>query len=194
MDPLAKLLGSNALLKLLRLFLFNEEQSFTVADAATRSKTPKDSTRREINLLVSSTVVKKKAGKGTAYIANPKFPHYAALQNFLRATSMVGDADILAMLKRAGTLRLVVLSGMFTAAVESKVDILVVGDRLDERVLEACMLKLEAELGRELSYATFSTEEFRYRIGVYDRLIRDALDYPHKVLLDKIGLGDKTSL
>jgi hypothetical protein len=191
MDPLAKLLGSNTLLKLLRLFLFNEAESFTVADAAARTKSPKDSARSEMNLLVSAAVIKKRAGKGGAsFAANPKFPHYAALQNFMRATSMMSDADILTALKRAGTLRLVVLSGLFTAAVDTKIDLLVVGDRLDERTLEASVHKLEAELGRELRYAAFSTEEFRYRVGVYDRLIRDALDYPHKILLDKIGLKD----
>lgn len=191
MDPLAKLLGSNTLLKLLRLFLFNEGESFTVADAAARTKSPKDSTRSEMNLLVSAGVVKKRAGKGgSVFAANQKFPHYAALQNFMRATSAISDADMLAALKRAGTLRLVALSGMFTGAVETQIDLLIVGDRLDERVLETSIHKLEADLGRELRYAAFSTEEFRYRVGVYDRLIRDALDYPHKILLDKIGLKE----
>lgn len=191
MDPLAKLLGSNTLLKLLRLFLFNDDESFTMADAAARTKSPKDSARSELNLLLSAGVVKKRAGKGgSVFTANPKFPHYAALQNFMRATSMISDADMLAALKRAGALRLVVLSGMFTGAVDTQVDLLVVGDRLDEKVLETNVHKLEAELGRELRYAAFSTEEFRYRVGVYDRLIRDALDYPHKVLFDKIGLKE----
>jgi hypothetical protein len=192
MDPLAKLFGSNALLKLLRLFLFNEGESFTAAEAASRTKTPKPATRSELNLLLSAGVIKKRAGKGGPnFSANPKFPHYAALQNFMRATSIIGDADILATLRRAGTLRLVTLSGLFTGAVDTKVDLLVVGDRLDERALETSVHKLEAELGRELRYAAFSTEEFRYRVGVYDRLIRDALDYPHKVLLDKIGISEK---
>ncbi|HEY4489404.1 MAG TPA: hypothetical protein VJA87_02890 [Candidatus Paceibacterota bacterium] len=192
MDPLARLFGSNTLLKLLRLFLFNDDQSFTVAEAAARTKSPKDSVRREVNLLISAGVIKKRTGKGgSVHAANPKFPHYAALQNFMRATSVIDDADILSALKRTGTLRLVVLSGMFTGAVDTKVDLLVVGDRLEERSLDTAVQKLEAELGRELRFAAFSTEEFRYRVGVYDRLIRDALDYPHKVILDKIGLKEK---
>ena len=47
---------------------------------------------------------------------------------------------------------------------------------------------LEAELGREIRYASFATEDFRYRTGVYDRLLRDVFDYPHRLLIDKIGL------
>ncbi|HEY0010906.1 MAG TPA: hypothetical protein VGB97_03290 [Candidatus Paceibacterota bacterium] len=190
MDPLARLFGSNARLKLLRLFLFNDDQAFTLADAALRTKTPKDATRREINTLVTAGVVKKKAGKGgPTFAADSKFEHFAALCNFLSSSSGLSDAVILATLKRAGTLRLVVLSGVFSDAVESKIDLLVVGDRIDDKALEASVHKLEAELGRELRFAAFATEDFRYRVSVYDRLVRDVLDFPHQVLVDKIGLS-----
>jgi predicted nucleotidyltransferase len=94
----------------------------------------------------------------------------------------------LRLLKKAGNLRLVVLSGVFTDAAESNVDLLVVGDRLDERSLARAVHTIEAELGREIRYASFSTDDFNYRRGIYDRLIRDLFDYPHQALLDRIGL------
>ncbi len=81
-----------------------------------------------------------------------------------------------------------ILSGLFTGAIESKVDIMVVGDKLDEKKLAAAVHHLEAELGRELRYASFSTEEFKYRRGVYDRLIRDVFDYPNRMVLDRLGV------
>ena len=56
------------------------------------------------------------------------------------------------------------------------------------RIDEASVRKLEAELGRELRFAAFTTEDFKYRVGVYDRLVRDVLDFPNRILLDKIGL------
>lgn len=189
MDPLARLFGSNARLKLLRLFLFNDDQQFTAAEAAFRTKSPKDKTRSELSVLVSAGVLKKRSVKGKAlYSANTRFAHYDALHTFLRATTSLGDADMLAVLRRAGTLRLVILSGLFSGAVETKIDLLVVGDRIDEKVLESAVRKLEAELGRELRYACFTTADFRYRVGVYDRLIRDVVDFPNRVLLDKIGI------
>jgi hypothetical protein len=43
-------------------------------------------------------------------------------------------------------------------------------------------------VGKELRYAFFSTDEFKYRMSMYDKLVRDILDYPHKVLLDKLGI------
>ena len=189
MDPLAKLFGSTARVKLLRLFLFNEGDSYSSAVAAARAKLSKDAARKEINSLVAMKLLKKKAGKGAAsFTVNPKFQHYDALKAFLRTTTGIDDENISQTLRRAGTLRLVVLSGLFTGVPESKIDILVVGDRMDERLLGTIIHTLEAELGRELRYACFSTEDFRYRVGVYDRLVRDVMDYPHRLVLDKIGI------
>lgn len=193
MDPLARLFGSSARLKLLRLFVFNEEQAFPSAEVAFRTKTPKESVRRELAVLLAAGVIRKKVAKqGTAYAASRKFPHFEALQAFLRASTNISDADTVQALRRGGNLRLVALSGLFTGAVETKVDILIVGDKLEDRQLEAAVHGLEAELGRELSFAAFTTEDFRYRVGVYDRLIRDVFDYPHRTILDKIGMVRNT--
>ncbi len=190
MDPLSRLFGSFVRLKLLRLFLFNDDMSFTVADSAFRTKAAKDAVRKEVTGLVAAGVIRKKAGKGVAqYTANPRFPYYGALQTFIRSTTNLGDTDIVNLLKKAGALRLVVLSGLFTGAVETKADILVVGDKLDEKALDAAIRSLEAELGRELRFSVFSSEDFSYRRGVYDRLLRDIFDFPHRTLLDKIGIA-----
>ena len=117
-----------------------------------------------------------------------RFEHLAALDAFVRATTSVPPKNIVAMLRRAGTLRLVALSGLFTGILEPQVDMLIVGDNLDERLLALAVRSLEAELGREIRYASFATADFRYRFGVYDRLLRDVFDYPHRLLIDKIGL------
>ncbi len=189
MDPLSKLFGSPQRLKLLRLFLFNNDTAFAISEAAFRSKVTDDQARREVNALASIGLVKRRMSGGKAvYQANRSFEHYDALHVFLRSTSSVKDADLTKMLKRAGTVRLIVLSGMFTGSIESKVDLLIVGDRIEERTLKNVVHTIEAELGRELRYASFLTPDFRYRAGVYDRLIRDVMDYPHRTLLDKIGL------
>ena len=50
------------------------------------------------------------------------------------------------------------------------------------------MLRLEAELGKELTYSMMETPEFEYRYGMYDKFIRDVIDYPHLVVLNKLKL------
>lgn len=189
MDPLSKLFGSYARLKALRLFLFNDDLSFSLAEVVERTKTSKDVARKELAALTAMELLKKKKGKtGVVYAASRKFPYFDALQTFVRSTTNLGDSDMIQPLKRAGDLRLVVLSGLFTGAHDTKVDILIVGDKLEDRPLEGAMRTLEAELGRELRFASFSTEDFKYRRGVYDRLLRDIFDFPHRILLDKIGV------
>jgi hypothetical protein len=189
MKALSKLFGSPARVKVIRLFVFNRDIAFSLGEVAQRTKLSNDAARRElIELIVSGLVHKKGVGPKTRYQTNPRFEHLSALDTFVQATTSVGPKRMIEALRKAGALRLVVLSGLFMSVLESRIDLLVVGDRLDERVLTSAIRSLEAELGREIRYASFATEDFRYRFGVYDRLLRDVFDYPHRLLVDKIGL------
>ncbi len=188
-EPLAKLLGSIARLKTIRLFVFNQDTSLTVSDIALRTKLSKDVVRHELIDLISSGLVRKKGiGSTLCYQTNSRFEQFNALDSFIRDTTSVRPKSMLAALKRAGALKLVALSGIFTSVLESQIDLLVVGDHLDERALASAVHSLEAELGKEIRYASFATADFRYRLGVYDRLLRDVFDYPHRLLVDKIGM------
>lgn len=189
MEQLSKIFGTSARLKVLRLFLFNPDTAFASDQVALRAKLSPSVARKEIGDLLSSQLLRKKAVKGeNRYQVNPRFPHLEALDQFIRETTAVHPQKVVSTLKRAGPLRLVALSGLFTGIVEPQVDLLVVGDSLNERVLAQAVHGLEAELGREIRYASFSTPDFRYRLGVYDRLLRDVFDYPHRLLVDKIGV------
>ena len=189
MEPLAKIFGSPARLKMLRLFVFNQNNAFTLAEVTERTKLSNPVARRELAELLAADLLRKKGERVAArYQVNPRFEHLPALDVFIRETTAVRPQTMLKALKRAGTLRLVVLSGFFSGVLESQIDLLVVGDPLDERTLASAVHSLEAELGREIRYAFFATTDFRYRLGVYDRLLRDVFDYPHRILVDKIGL------
>ncbi len=189
MDPLTRLFGSPARLKLLRLFIFNQGISLTLPEVATRSKLEKGVARRELAELTAAGFIGKRGERAkTKYQTNPRFESLLALSRFIRETTVLRPPYIIATLKRAGPLRVVVLSGLFTGVLETQIDLLVVGDNLDARALAKAVHALEAELGREIRYAAFETADFRYRLGVYDRLLRDVFDYPHRVLLDRIGL------
>ncbi|HQT92147.1 MAG TPA: hypothetical protein PL001_08995 [Candidatus Kryptobacter bacterium] len=189
MEPLAKIFGSPARLKVLRLFMFNQNANLSLVEISGRTRLSGESVRREIVDLVAAGLVRKKGARAAArYQVNPRFEHLAALDTFIRETTSVRPQDILAALRRAGVPRVIVLSGFFVGVLEAQIDLLVVGDNLDERALATAVHSLEAELGREIRYASFTTVDFRYRLGVYDRLLRDVFDYPHRVLIDKIGL------
>ncbi len=189
MHTLSKLFGSTARLKMLRLFLFNKDYSYTTKEIIFRTKSTASNVRREIAILISSCIIRRQGnGKSVKYRLNKKYKYIDALTIFVRDTTIIEPRDILTLLRKAGALRLVVLTGLFSSVIESKIDMLVVGDKLNERILAAVIHTVESNLGREIRYATFSTSDFRYRLGVYDKLLRDVFDYPHSKILDKIGV------
>ncbi|TSC66978.1 MAG: Uncharacterized protein G01um101472_573, partial [Parcubacteria group bacterium Gr01-1014_72] len=125
------------------------------------------------------------------WTVNDRFLYLIPLQNLLINTALLRNEELIGRLSKAGKLTLLFTAGIFIQDPESRVDLLIVGDNVRRGALENAIRSIEAELGRELRYAIFETPEFKYRLGMYDKLIRDILDYPHKVVLDKIGVSMK---
>ena len=191
-DPLTKLFGSVARVRLLRLFLFNPRLSYTIPDAATRAQVPERAARREVNVFANAGLIKRARlrSAGTRWALNPDFKYLSAMQDLLINAPARGE-DIVVRLKPAGALKLVILSGIFVGEWEGRIDILIVGDRIKEKNLRASVRKLEAEIGKEVRFSLLSTDEFFYRMGLNDHLVRDVLDYPHRIVLDKLDIGLK---
>ncbi len=189
-DPLIKLFGSHARLKLLRLFLFNPSVSFTAAEAAARSRVPATEARRELINLVAAGLLRKARTKVTRYGLNEKFPYLLALKHLLLNTARRGES-VPERLRSAGAIKLIILTGVFVGDVEGSYDMLIAGDRIRESSLREKVKSLEAELGRELRYALLSTADFLYRLNMNDKLVRDIMDYPHRIVYDKLDIGLK---
>ncbi len=199
MDPITKLLGGVVRVRLLRLFLFNPETMFDRDTAARRVRTRTSVASRELSSLVKVGVLKKKqrttAGKRagskrkiTVYQADASFEYFASLRAFLLDTLSISHDELLSELRSHARLKMVVLSGFFLGAWERRLDLLLIADRVDEEGLAKAVGQLEAHLGRELSYAFLSPEDYRYRASIQDRLLRDVFDYDHEVILDRMGL------
>lgn len=189
-DPLIKLFGSHARLKLLRLFLFNPSRSFSAAEAASRSRVESAEARREIRGLCQVGLLRKVRGKQARWGLSDKFPYLQALKDLLLNTARRGDS-VPERLRTSGALKLVVLTGVFVGDVEGDLDMLIAGDRMQDKVLRERVKGLEAELGRELRYALLSTPDFLYRLNMNDKLIRDVMDYPHRIVYDRLDIGLK---
>lgn len=191
-DPLTKLFGSDARIKLLRLFLFNPRLSYTVPDAAARARVPERTARREVNVFVAAGLVKRARlrSPGARFGLNPEFTYLTAFQSLLLNAPERG-ADIALRLRGIGALKLIVLSGIFVGEWEGRLDMLVVGDRVKDKKLRVAVRRLEAELGKEVRYSLLTQEQFLYRMRLGDRLVRDVLDYPHTIVLDRLNIGLK---
>ncbi len=200
MDTLGKIFGSNTRVKIMRLFLFNQGSVFDLDDVVSRSLVKREEVRKELlalekigflkkreftkKIILASQKVKKKKIKG--WILNKGFDLIGPLTSLLIDSELVKEQDITKRFKKTGALQYLVLSGIFLQDDDRKIDILIVGDRLKREMIEKEIQKLEAEIGSELAYAIFETQEFQYRLSMYDKLIRDIVENPHRTLLNKL--------
>ena len=129
--------------------------------------------------------------KGIGYGLNKSFPELAALQRFLFETALIDGKTLLGHLRKAGTLDFVCVSGVFVRDFEQRLDVLLTMKKLPEKQIETAIRSLESEIGMEIRYATMTSEDLLYRVGMNDKLTRDIFDYKHQILVDKIGVGNE---
>ena len=201
-DPLTILFGSQARVKLLRFFLFNPSKEFTFDDISKRARLVRRTARTEITALERAGVIKKKQiyvqkeGSETkvreqGYTLNIKFVELQALQTFLFETAPINGKTVVQHLRKAGTLDFVCVAGIFVREFEQRLDILISMKKLPDAKIENAIRALEAELGIEIRFAAFSSEDLIYRVGMYDKLIREMFDGPHEIIVDKIAIQDE---
>ncbi len=201
-DPLTILFGSQARVKLLRFFLFNPSKEFTFDEISKRARLVRRTARTEMNALERAEVIKKKQiliqnegsekkVKAVGYSLNRNFINLQSLQTFLFETAPINGKTVMTHLRKAGTMDFVVVAGIFVRDFDQRLDILLAMKKYSPTKVETAIRSLESELGVEIRYSAFESEDLKYRIGMYDKLTRDVFDYPHLILTDKIGIKDE---
>ena len=210
---LEKLFGSSARVKMIRLFLSNPENVFSLEDVSRRAKAPTPIAKREISLFkaiglikqkdeimeepclsrgepvkLKDGTIKTKKKKFNGYFLNALFPFVHALRNLVLNAAPVDKEAMIKEINTIGRIKLVVFSGIFTNHENSRVDLLLVGDSMKETKLDKVLKNIEADIGKEIVYAVFKTDDFMYRLGMYDRFIRDILEYPHEKVVNKLNI------
>jgi hypothetical protein len=191
-DTLQKLFGSSARLKLLRLFLFNPKETYTLKEAVAHSRVLPAEARKEFAAFLSMKLIKKSRHSGLPrYQLNPEFEYVQALQNLLLNTAGQG-VELYNRVRSAGAVKFLAVSGVLLGEWDDgRLDLFVVGERINERKLREQVRKLESELGMELRYTALSTDNFFYRLQMNDHLVKDIFDYPHRIVHDKLNIGLK---
>ena len=163
---MGKLFGSPARVKILRLFLFNPEEVYESSEVAKRARITSKTVRRELSTLSHIGFVKKKTcykevekkkGKNvvvtkkkiSGWILNAQFPYLEALQSFLLKATPLDSTEVARRLNKAGALRLVIVAGLFIQNWDSRLDILIVGSKINKLQLVSIIKDMEAELVKE---------------------------------------------
>ena len=199
-DPLTLLLGNQARVRLLRMFLFNPSKQYSVEEIIRRARLVRRTARTELNVLERSGLIRKRqvletVGKTTrraaGYGLDDKSPLARSLQTFLFETAPIDGKNLQSHLKGVGKIQVLVAAGVFMNEFDRRIDVLVAVEKLQASKVESAIRVLEAELGVEIKYAAFSTKDLLYRFSMHDKLTRDVFDYPHELLIDKVGVRDE---
>ena len=126
-----------------------------------------------------------------------RFAYIRPLQALLIETETLEREDLASKFKNVGLIKLLLAAGVFIQDEESRIDLLIVGDDLKKKTIEDIVSRIESEMGTELDYAIFSTEDFKYRVDMYDKLVCDILEFPHEKVIVSPGfnleMGDRKS-
>lgn len=186
---LEALFDSPIRVRLLKLFLFNSLRNFENKTVADILNLPSRLIKNELLKLLDIKFISSKKIKGKNFFkTNQNFIFYGELRELIVKASPAAKEKMLKRLKNLGGIKMAVLSGIFLNMDNAHCDLLVVGDKMNASKFNKFLKELEAEVGKEIVYALMTTKEFYYRYNMYDRFVRDLLDFNHEKLINKLRL------
>ncbi len=201
MELLAKLLGGQERVKIMRFFLHHDDGIWTPHEISDKTKVKGAIARKELSALTSIGFIERKKYKtltnGSSkknqkvketicYKLNAEFPHNQALKDLLFDFQLLDKRELASRFKNIGRIKLFVVAGVFVGLNDSRVDILIVGEAIKKPKAEKIFETLSAELGREVVYSILDVEEYEYRFKMYDKFVRDILDMYHEKVIDRL--------
>ena len=214
MEPLARLFGSALRVKIMRLFLFQEGEGYTVNEITVRTQSKTENVKKELKLLESSGFilykdfgtdfeevlpedVVQKRGRGTGarkparlvgYAINRESALIRGLRELLVDSNLISNKDLQKHFAGFSYIKLLLLSGVFVKIENVKADLLLVGEKIDMKRLAQTIKLIESEIGKEIRYSVFTPDEFLYRISMYDKYVLEILAAPHERIIEKMEI------
>lgn len=193
---------------ILKLFVRNQEHFFTFKEIKEKSQVNNKSAQRELHKFIKIGLIKKKnayikeiikTSKNTSgvlkaknkkvavFCTNKSFIFLRELQDLVNK-SLISVKKINTKIRKVGNVKLAILSGVFLNEDNARTDLLIVADSIKNQKLKNLLVGIEYEFGRSIHYTIMDTDEFKYRIDMYDRFLRDILDRPHKKLINRLDI------
>ncbi len=193
---LSKLFGSQARVKILKIFLLNPDKQYYTRQLARDLDLQVNAVRRELNNLSNLGLIKSveaekdadpKAKKDKKYFqVQADFLLFEELKKLFITAQLLDCQDFVSDLQKICTPKFLLLSGVFVSDHEAKVDLLLVGN-ISRTKLLALINDLEKNLGRELNYTIMKETEFIYRRQIMDRFIIEILKRKNLIIVDKLS-------
>ncbi len=193
-DILTALFGSKARVRVLRLFLLNPDTQFTTAAIAERTQIASVDVQREMRMLERIDFVKVRRLKGRKhYRANDDFALRDQLMTLLTHATVTPECQALTQVVKIGEVHLALVSGMFLNYTKARADLFIVANDVSRTRLTKWIKALEAEMGREVRYVLLTMEEYKYRLNMTDRFLRDFLQGPYDEIINTLPHFKRTT-
>jgi len=186
---LDRLFDSPVRTRLLKLFLYNPEENFESKIISKKLNLKSYQINKHLKDLIDiKFLIRKNIKDKKTFRVNQGFEFYSELKELVAKASPASKEKMLNHLKSLGKIKLALLAGVFINSDTSRADILIVGDNIKPAKFNSFIKNLEAEVGKEINHALMTTKEFYYRHDMYDRFIRDLLDFKHEKLINKLKI------
>lgn len=207
---LERLFESKPKVRVMRLFLRNPGKGFSFEEILELSGLTKREAEKELakmkkidlvrtrkGQVIVSIVKNSREGKNLKmttknvllYEVHTGFEFFRELRDLILRQVPESRHKLIEKIKKLGRVRLAIASGAFINNDNSRVDLLIVGESVNRRRLESILQQWQANAGRELSYCLMTTEEFKYRIDMFDRFTRDILEGSHDKLINSLNIA-----
>jgi len=168
---LKKLFTSKVRVKLLSLFLLNQDKEFFIRELTRKLDEQINSVRRELdNLKKIGLLQSKMKNRKKYYTVNPNFILLNELRSIVTKAQNSND-DLIKTINKLGKIELLVLSGVFLNK-NTDSDLLLVG-QIDKDQFEEV---LEEKLDQAIRFALMSKDDFLYRLKCNDKFITSLID------------------
>lgn len=203
-DILETLFESVPKIRLLRLFLQNPTDAFSLEEIKKRTQIKGGAVARELaklaridfiaskNVRVKDELRHKKSSRRKPpkvvklFFLNPEFRLLDEVRDLVIKSATTSRKRLMSQIKRLGRIKLAIISGIFINNDNTRTDLLIVGDDVKQGALARFLQQLESDLGKPIQYTVMDIDEYKYRMDMYDRFLRDILDKPHEKLINKL--------
>ncbi len=191
MFELSKLFGSEMRVKIIRVFLRNQDITLNNLEVSKKCKVKEDLSRKElVQLEKSGLLIRDKNSREIAYKLNREFRFRETLYTLMFDFKSASRDAIKERFVDIGRMKLLMLSGVFVGDENTRCDILYVGEAVKVQQKDKLLAEFESEVGFPLRIEIIDLEEYNYRFKMFDRYLRDALYRDtNEFLVDKVGIN-----
>ncbi|SRR3989339_119290 len=193
--------GSKTRLLLLKIFFRSPDQAFYVRELSRLTERQLNAVRREIMNLEKIGLIKGVpfneittheavgTGRSKYYRLDSNSLLYPELKALLLKAEIGEERHLVEMLKnKAGSIKLLLLTGIFLQEKETSTDLLIVG-KIKPLTVARLVKDYENELGKVVRYTIFDEREFRDRREIGDKFLYSLFEARHLSVVDEYHLN-----